>query len=576
MGRQHNTHMRSATSGALLYCVVLLSAATANSSPDRIRARSDGFLVDGYGRVRIFRGFNDVQHSKGSGFKPGGPDYLPKAVVHEWIVSNLEEQGFNVMRIPMMWAATMPTENSTDQLYLDNTAHVVQTMRDHNIYALLDMHQDVLSSRLADSAGDTGYDGAPRWLVDRTVLKKPYPWPWTPPLKSWGDGYLTKATGQCFQDIYDNTHGGLDAWAEFWQVVADRFKSQTSVLGYELINEPWVGDQFAHPLLMVPGEAGARSLSKPYAVLAKAIREKDNETAIFFEPVTWGMIFGGKVTGSGFSEAPDTNSVLTFHYYCWFAAGGNGSAPFSPLSKAACDKGLGPQVFDAIKTDTNRLKVPSFMSEWGGKSPRASMPASRDTIEINRNLDLADEHFTSWTMYDLVSILPHNYNDTWTDDVWDVLKVYSRPYAQAVAGTPTKMTNAWQVKNGTMTGTKFVLEFSIGNATQGCEECACSKPVVWPASGCDVSCGAKCGEQCCCIVGMGSCKPTPAPSPGVITEPTEISVPPLWFPDGFVVELSPGLSWSMAKGRRNVVAVWINATESVPKSGTVTITTKTP
>ena len=90
--------------------------------------------------------------------------------------------------------------------------------------------------------------------------------------------------------------------------------------------------------------------------------------------------------------------MLTFHYYCWFADGGNGSAPFSPLSKAACDQALGPQVFDAIATDTARLRVPSFMSEWGGKSPLASRPTSRDTMEINKVMDLADKHFTSWTM----------------------------------------------------------------------------------------------------------------------------------------------------------------------------------
>ena len=266
----------------LLVLGPILALSVAAPSPDRIRARADGFLVDGYNRVRIFHGFNDIQHSKGKGFKPGGPDYLPKALVHDFILDALEEQGFNGFRIPMMWAATKPTPNTTDQLYLDNVAVVVRAMAAHHMFALLDMHQDVLSSRLADNKGDTGYDGAPRWLVDRTVIKssEEYPWPWKPPLKSWGDGYLTKATGQCFQDIYDNVHGGMDEWAKFWQTVAERFKEQEHVLGYELINEPWVGDQFADPLLMIPGEAGQRSLGRPYAARANAIRQVT--TATFF------------------------------------------------------------------------------------------------------------------------------------------------------------------------------------------------------------------------------------------------------------------------------------------------------
>ena len=61
---------------------------------------------------------------------------------------------------------------------------------------------------------------------------------------------------------------------------------------------------------------------------------------------------------------------------------------------------------------------------------------------------------------------------------------------------------------------------------------------------------------------------------GVIREPTEIAVPPLWFPKGFNVEVSEGLTWKMAENRKNIVAVWINATSDVPQTGSVTITTK--
>ena len=30
-----------------------------------------------------------------------------------------------------------------------------------------------------------------------------------------------------------------------------------------------------------------------------------------------------------------------------------------------------------------------------------------------------------------------------------------------------------------------------------CPKCSCSSPTVWPFSGCDVTCGAKCGDTCC-------------------------------------------------------------------------------
>ena len=79
------------------------------------------------------------------------------------------------------------------------------------IYPLLDMHQDVLSSTLGT------YDGAPQWLTNRTERRRAYPWPLQakPGGSAWAKGYLTEACGQSFQDLYDNAHGGLDAWGDF-------------------------------------------------------------------------------------------------------------------------------------------------------------------------------------------------------------------------------------------------------------------------------------------------------------------------------------------------------------------------
>jgi len=47
----------------------------------------------------------------------------------------------------------------------------------------------------------------------------------------------------------------------------------------------------------------------------------------------------------------------------------------------------------------------------------------------------------------------------------------------------------------------------------GCPVCTCASPSSWPLSGCNVACGAKCGNTCCCISGMGSCGAKPPPPP---------------------------------------------------------------
>ncbi len=44
----------------------------------------------------------------------------------------------------------------------------------------------------------------------------------------------------------------------------------------------------ANPALVLPGIAGATNLQPFYDKIAKAIRSVDDDTLIFYEPVTWG------------------------------------------------------------------------------------------------------------------------------------------------------------------------------------------------------------------------------------------------------------------------------------------------
>lgn len=50
--------------------------------------------------------------------------------------------------------------------------------------------------------------------------------------------YFALDTAKTFDDFYHNINGVADAFAEFWGVVADYFKDEPNVLGYEIINEP--------------------------------------------------------------------------------------------------------------------------------------------------------------------------------------------------------------------------------------------------------------------------------------------------------------------------------------------------
>lgn len=74
----------------------------------------------------------------------------------------------------------------------------------------------------------------------------------------WPSYYGTYDCSRAFEALYASPEqlegrGVLDRWTRFWGRLAEEFKDESSVLGYELINEPWPGDVFEHPALLVPG-----------------------------------------------------------------------------------------------------------------------------------------------------------------------------------------------------------------------------------------------------------------------------------------------------------------------------------
>ena len=160
----------------------------------------------------------------------------------------------------------------------------------------------------------------------------------------WSSYYLTEATSAAFQNLYNNTDGLLDSWTAFWAKTASGFKDFHNVIGYELINEPWAGDIYSDPLLLVPGVADKKNLGPVYDVLSKAIREHDQQHCIFFEGVTWDDF------GVGFRNVPGgelyrNRSVLSYHYY-------------SPPSLGLVAN------FEARKRDMKRLQCGWMLTEF--------------------------------------------------------------------------------------------------------------------------------------------------------------------------------------------------------------------
>lgn len=381
---------------------------------------SDQFIYDNDNRVSFFHGENFVQK---------GFPWYPEVLLNLDNIKEMKSWGFNTVRLGVMWSGVEPELGVYNETYLEVINGILDDLKDNGFHTLIDVHQDVLSSYFCE------YDGAPTWLIDLSdscAHDFPYPLAWDGENKCdrpWGMNYLAEATGAAFQDLYDNRNGMRDHFGKFWSKVATSFKDRDELLGYEIINEPWVGNHIQDPSLLLPGKAGAKSLQPFYDIISENIRESDPNKLIFYEPVTWGMIFNGSVMGSGFSQVPGGDkyrgkSVFSFHYYCWWYTGeGN-------LEKVTCDDMFGNKVFDQVSTDIQQLGGSAMLTEWG----QGCEPYNGNDGECQPIMNLADDHLLSWIEWYWSGRLMNG----WDTDAQSI-STFSRTFAQVVAGIPTKM-----------------------------------------------------------------------------------------------------------------------------------------
>ena len=107
---------------------------------------------------------------------------------------------------------------------------------------------------------------------------------------NWIKYYFTSAISSAIGAVYDNKFDLRARFAAYWGKVADVFSNSTSVIGYELMNEPWAGNIYEDPSLLVPGVADRQKLQPMYDEVNEAIRKSDREHLILFQGVTWEVV----------------------------------------------------------------------------------------------------------------------------------------------------------------------------------------------------------------------------------------------------------------------------------------------
>lgn len=391
-------------------------AALQNSNGSLMPISTTGtWLTNSDGQVVLMHGLNEVY--KLAPFEPSASGFSNDDAAF------LAANGFNVVRLGVIWAGVEPAPGVFDTAYIDSIQQTVQTLANHGIYTILDFHQDEYSAMF-------GGEGAPAWASQSGGLPNTsFPFPY--------NEFLDPAETHAWDAFWSNAGApnglGLeDDYAQMLETVGGDFNGNTDVLGFEIMNEPYPGSQ-AVPTLLGSPFFDTQELNPFYDQAASAIRAVDPSTTIFYEP---NLISAFGVSPTKLGTLDTTNTVFSYHNYL------TNYIPFGFVADIVVGES---QAYAAANG------IPSFMTEFGATNSQSSLTAS---------MQAADQALTSWTEWtysgqgditttgnpDTESLvdnpaLPPTGANVNTGN----LMTLAEPYPQAISGTP----NSFSFNNGT-------------------------------------------------------------------------------------------------------------------------------
>jgi endoglycosylceramidase len=412
------SHILKIATGLLTITLFLTNAVVeAHAAPTLLAlplSHKGRFIVDSQGRVRIFHGVNMVNK-----FPPYDPAVLGFGAQDAAILRNA---GINLVRLGVIYGAVEPVPGTYDDGYLDSIAATVKLLGQYGIFSLLDFHQDMMAPLF------TG-EGFPNWAVQTDGL------PVVPNFGFPNDYFVMAALQHAFDHFWADSAGpdgeGLqEHYVAALQHVAQHFRSNRAVLGYDLFNEPFPGTDWKQCWALPPAPPGSgcpqldqSPLGGFTAKAIAAVASADSNHMIFYEP--WVFLGLGAPT---FVPSPGGTQVgMSFHDYY--------ATNFElPIQNA----------FDQLQATGDAL----LMTEFG---------ASADPKPVIAVENLADQAMMGWcywayannTPYQIVTQgqLPPNPQQqgiiinlalprTGDNVNAPLLSAISRPYPQTVAGTP--------------------------------------------------------------------------------------------------------------------------------------------
>jgi endoglycosylceramidase len=352
---------------------------------------SDGFLRDPEGRTLILRGVNLANAHKSPPTHLGFHQPADYARVRD-------ELGMNSIRFLVSWAGIEPQEGVYDEAYLDELAKRMGWAEEAGLSVVLDMHQDVYGEGF-------GYNGAPRWACDEARYAD------FTPGESWFFDYLDPNVTACVDEFWA---GGKaqDHYVGAWQRLAQRLVGQRSIVGFDVMNEPYWGSA-------TMGAFEADKLQPFYERVVKAVRAVAPEWVAFLEPSASSNL--GVPTG--LTTMPFPNVVYAPHLYNTNAELGNG---FDPAMRTQVLQHAARLVEEAAS-----LGAALWIGEYGGTTGSSGYSDYMDAVYDGAALALGGSTYWSYDRDGGYGVLNEDGSDKPA-----FLDAVVRPYPELVAGRP--------------------------------------------------------------------------------------------------------------------------------------------
>jgi endoglycosylceramidase len=339
----------------------------------------------------------------------------------------LADQGFNSVRLGIIWKALEPDPGRYDSEYLDRIGEVVSLLARSGLHVLLDFHQDMYNERFNG-------EGAPDWAVQDDGIRA---WP---DVGFPGNYAVMRALWRAYDHFWSNDPGpggiGLqDRYADAWRQVAARFRDEPAVFGYDIFNEPFPGSAVVRCLRPRGCPVFDGRLSEFSRRVLDAIRSAEPDKLVFYEP----NVLFDYGADTHHADLRDSATGFSFHNYCLAASPGMPHLP-GRLQDVACEK-QEQRVFAQAERHARRTGVALLLTEFG---------ATDDLRAVERAADLADRNMVSWQYWAYFNRDPccERPDEGIVRDLAGApqggnlkerkLDVLARPYPRAVAGIPRR------------------------------------------------------------------------------------------------------------------------------------------